>query len=116
MSKRCASVSAPRWLLAFVRANCTLLLLFAQLLSPADALAYTRSQTGRWTPRQAWEQAPVHLALLRGNTPHHSKILWWVGTGHHEQFFGGLWGWRTGSYDCSAYPDTTVLLPLNAFA
>ncbi|MEO5617284.1 MAG: galactose oxidase-like domain-containing protein [Candidatus Eisenbacteria bacterium] len=92
------------------RAIVSLLLLAGQVLPPVQASAYTLSQTGRWTPTQAWEQTPVHLMLLRGTgAPSHSTVLWWVGTGQHEQFYGGLWGWRAGSYDCSTYPDTSVL-------
>lgn len=104
--------SSPR--LSALRALFSLVLLLSQILPSIEATAYTRSQSGRWTPRQNWGAPAVHLVLLRsGDSPYHSKVLWWLGLGHHELFFGGVWGWSASSnYDCAAYPGTNVLSAL----
>jgi hypothetical protein len=37
--------------------------------------------------------------------------MWWYGLGH-DDFFGGLLGWKPGEYNCGSYPDTTFLAPI----
>ena len=49
----------------------------------SDAL--NLQQTGKWTPPVTWAERAVHLMLLRSHeSTYHSKVLWWLGTGHHE--------------------------------
>ncbi len=95
-----------------LRTIASALLLAGQLVTPLEAGAFTYAQSGRWTPRKEWEQTPVHMSLLRGKSPNHSTVLWWVGTGYHERFYGGVWGWRPGAQDCSDYPDADIMMRL----
>jgi galactose oxidase-like protein len=77
----------------------------------SDAMCLPYNITGRWTPQDTLTGTAVHMALLPGHGPYHSKVMWWYGLGHDE-FFGGLLGWKPGEYDCGSYPDSTYLVPM----
>ncbi len=101
--------SAPRRLTVAVLACC---LLFA-----VEAGAQS-NVTGRWAPiGNSWHQMQIHVALLRGDTNYHSKIVswwyggeWWTGDPSNPPNVqrGSFWGWNPNSNpsnnDCSSYP------------
>jgi len=77
----------------------------------SEAWCLAVSDSGRWTPPDSLTGTAVHMALLPGHGPYHSKVMWWYGLGHDE-FFEGLLGWKPGEYNCSIYPDSNVLAPI----
>ena len=93
----------------FTHLALTALIFILFILVPRAASSLTPNQTGRWTPHRAWSSTAVHMALLPPyDGSHHSQVMWWLGTGHHEYFYGGLWGWKTGEYDCTSYPEAQL--------
>ena len=78
----------------------------------------TNDQTGKWSPNSNWHpdgsnKYAIHLVLLRGeDSPYHSRILWWnsdVG----GVFYGGEWGWKTGSDGCDSFPQASSFIPVS---
>src|SRR2546426_3488068 len=106
----------PSW----ARSNCLcarfitfVLILTAVLVTTltSRALSLAVSDSGRWTPPHTTSGVAVHLTLLPGDsTAFHSEVLWWEGLNDEQgPFDGGLWGWKPGAYNCTSYPDTSVL-------
>jgi hypothetical protein len=68
--------------------------------------------TGRWTPpSDSWGHMGVHMALLRGDANHHSKILSWE---FKDGATGSLRGWNPSEHGCATYPASQFqVLPLD---
>ena len=96
----------------------SLLVVLSLVLPPALGVASTLSETGQWTPDEAWgtqadNRYAVHLALLPGAGNPHSHVLFWNNS-FTSIFRGHDWGWNPGNDGCGAFPSasfTDILVP-----